>query len=105
MKLYLAGAAIIRMLSHFLGEETFRSGLKKYLNAHKYANAKHDDLWEALTTQAYLDDALDTNTTVKEIMDSWTLKPGFPVIHAHKNGSTIHVTQVKFSFAPCIFLS
>ena len=40
-----------------------------------YTNAVQDDLWEALTVQAKADN-LKLPTSVKEIMDTWTLKMG-----------------------------
>jgi len=38
-----------------------------------------DDLWIALQTQVDLE-GVDLPASVKEIMDSWTVKMGFPVI-------------------------
>jgi len=38
-----------------------------------------DDLWTALQTQVDLE-GVDLPASVKEIMDSWTVKMGFPVI-------------------------
>lgn len=40
-----------------------------------YSNAVQDDLWAALTSQAKVDN-VKLPTSVKEIMDSWTLKMG-----------------------------
>jgi puromycin-sensitive aminopeptidase len=69
---YSKGAAIIRMLEQFLGEETFRRGLVHYLSAHAYGNARTEDLWAAL--------AHVSGKPVKEIMDTWTKQPGYPVV-------------------------
>ena len=41
--------------------------MKKYA----YNNAKQDNLWEEMTTQAHKDGTLDKSLTVKEIMDTW----------------------------------
>jgi puromycin-sensitive aminopeptidase len=69
---YSKGAAIIRMLEQFLGEETFRRGLVHYLSAHEYGNARTEDLWASL--------AHVSGKPVKEIMDTWTKQPGYPVV-------------------------
>ena len=44
------------------------------------SNANQDNLWNQLTLQAHRDKKLDSNLDVKTIMDSWTLKKGYPVI-------------------------
>ncbi|XP_046404994.1 aminopeptidase N-like [Ischnura elegans] len=82
---YGKGASIIRMMNHFLGEETFRAGLKSYLTAFSYGNAVQDDLWASLTTQAHQDGSLPADMTVKEVMDTWTLQTGFPVVNVARN--------------------
>ncbi|KAK7788600.1 hypothetical protein R5R35_008941 [Gryllus longicercus] len=90
---YEKGASLIRMMSHFLGEDTFRSGLSNYLEEFKYSNTQQDDLWESLTTQAHLDGSLPTHVTVDRIMDTWTLQVGYPVVNVmrdyNKNAATI----------------
>jgi aminopeptidase 2 len=37
---YKKGASLIQMMSNFLGEDVFKSGVEKYLNQNKYGNAK-----------------------------------------------------------------
>ncbi|GFN74072.1 reverse transcriptase, partial [Plakobranchus ocellatus] len=46
---YYKGACIIRMMEHFLGKETFRSGLQEYIIGNAYRVVTHDDLWAYLT--------------------------------------------------------
>lgn len=84
------------MVQHILGEETFKKGLFKYLSGNKYSNVDHEDLWEALTIQAHEDNVLDVNFTLKEIMDTWTLQPGFPVLSVNRNSNNVTVSQVRF---------
>lgn len=86
------------MLNHVLGEYTFKVGLINYLNAKKYDNAYHDDLWETLTKQAHKDDVLDKDVTLKQIMDSWILQTGYPVINVTRNytDGSATITQVIF---------
>ncbi|KAK3857882.1 hypothetical protein Pcinc_035893 [Petrolisthes cinctipes] len=93
--IYSKGASIIRMMNHFLGDGTFRSGVSDYLSTLKYDNAVSDDLWEHLTLAAHRDGILPTNLTVKTIMDTWTLQMGYPVITVQRNndGDSVTVTQ------------
>jgi len=54
-----------------------------------------DDLWLALTQQASVDN-ITLPVDVKTIMDTWTLKMGYPVVTVLRNygtGSAV-VTQV-----------
>ena len=69
---YSKGAAILRMLEEFLGEETFRQGLNDYLSAHQYANARTEDLWSALETAS--------GQPVTDIMNTWVKQMGYPVL-------------------------
>lgn len=93
---YKKGASVIRMLNNVLGENTFKMGLINYLNAKKYSNSYHDYLWEELTKQAHKDGTLDKSLTLKQIMDSWILQTGFPVINVTRDYETnsATITQV-----------
>jgi aminopeptidase N len=72
------------------------------------ANAVQDFLWEELNIQAQADSRLDSSLSVKQIMDSWTLKKGYPVVHvsrleASNNQSyynSLRVTQKWFLLNP-----
>ncbi|KAJ8311344.1 hypothetical protein KUTeg_010699 [Tegillarca granosa] len=46
---YDKGASVLRMMNHFLGDETFRYGVSNYIKNRQYRNAFHDDLWNSLT--------------------------------------------------------
>lgn len=78
----LLGAAIIRMMNHFLGEDVFKKGLISFLKKYENGNADRNDLFNSLTEEAHKVPVLLPNETVKQIMDTWTERPGFPVIHA-----------------------
>src|SRR5438094_2810023 len=45
---YTKGAAVLRMIESYLGEDAFRAGVRIYLNRHKEANASADDFSHAL---------------------------------------------------------
>ena len=64
----------------------------------QYGNAASDDLWDALTHQAELD-KVQLPTNIKTIMDSWTLKMGYPVVTVQRDYSsaTAALSQVKSS--------
>jgi aminopeptidase N len=68
-----------------------------FSSSRKYQSSTQNDLWEALTSQAHADSALDPNMSVKEIMDTWTLQTGFPVIMVTRDYTTgtVHLKQVS----------
>ncbi|XP_050293862.1 aminopeptidase Ey-like [Anthonomus grandis grandis] len=86
---YSKGAAIIRMMQDYLGESVFSSGLKQYLHKRMYKNAEQDDLWQSMTEQSQNKSVLPENVTVKEIMDTWTLQTGYPVIIAERQANKV----------------
>lgn len=63
-----------------------------------YKNACQNDLWDALTEQAHKDRVMDKALTVKDVMDTWILQPGFPVVNVIRNyeEDTLLVSQVDF---------
>lgn len=65
-----------------------------------YGSAEQDDLWHSLTLEAKLEGLLDRDTTVKDIMDTWTLQVGFPVVHVskHPNTNVIRLEQQRFVY-------
>lgn len=102
---YSKGALIINMMRGFLGENTFRMGLKNYLRKFEYGNAVQDDLWDAMTFNAHKDSVLDDRFTVKQIMDSWTVdSAGYPVVTVTRSGTDVIITQQRY-FLPQANLS
>uniref|UniRef100_U5EU86 Aminopeptidase n=1 Tax=Corethrella appendiculata TaxID=1370023 RepID=U5EU86_9DIPT len=95
---YQKGSNVLRMMHSFLGEDTFRSGVSRYLKKHAYKNAIQDDLWASLTEVAHENDVLPKHITVKMIMDSWTLQTGYPVINVTRDYSknTADISQMRY---------
>ncbi|KAI1489489.1 peptidase family M1-domain-containing protein [Biscogniauxia mediterranea] len=87
---YSKGSCVLRMISTYLGEETFLEGVRRYIKKHAYGNTRTEDLWAAL------EDA--SGKPVKDIMSVWTKNVGFPVVQVTENeqDSSIHVKQNRF---------
>lgn len=101
---YAKGASIIRMMNHFLTEDVFKAGLRRYLKALKYNNAEQSDLWAHLTEAQLLanNNNSQTNTTVdvEKVMNSWTLQTGYPVVtltRAYDNSKQAKLEQIRYS--------
>lgn len=89
---YEKGSAVIGMVEHYLGEETFRQGVQAYLKAHLYANATAEDFWNAQTQTS--------GKPVDKIMSSFVEQPGVPLLHfGDANKGKIDVSQKRFNVA------
>lgn len=51
-----------------------------FFSQRAYESAEQNDLWDALTKQAHKENILPKDVTIKQIMDTWTLQTGFPVV-------------------------
>ena len=90
---YEKGAAVVRMLEQYLGEERFRSGIRRYMSDHLYGNTETTDLWDAIEAA--------TGEPVRRIMDSWIFQGGHPVIGVElvDGGRTVRLTQRPMAYA------
>lgn len=89
---YEKGSSVLRMLEQYLGEDVFRSGMRAYMQAHKYGNASGQDLWDAL--------AAASGQPVGPLMKSWIEQPGFPVVSTAASPKGIVLEQRRFFSDP-----
>jgi puromycin-sensitive aminopeptidase len=83
---YEKGGSVLRMLEQYLGEETFRDGIRHYLLKHSYANTVTTDLWDALEETS--------RQPVRAMMNTWILQGGHPLVTL-ENGQ---LSQSPFSY-------
>uniref|UniRef100_A0A0D9RP81 Aminopeptidase n=1 Tax=Chlorocebus sabaeus TaxID=60711 RepID=A0A0D9RP81_CHLSB len=112
---YNKGACILNMLKDFLGEEKFQKGIIQYLKKFSYRNAKNDDLWSSLSNSCLESDFtsggvchldpkmtsnmltfLGENAEVKEMMTTWTLQKGIPLLVVKQDGHSLRLQQERF---------
>ncbi|MGE5156560.1 MAG: M1 family metallopeptidase [Gemmatimonas sp.] len=93
---YSKGQALIRMLENWLGESTFRDGIRRYMAAHAYDNATTADLWQALELAA--------GKPVASVAASFTEQDGVPLVIAETTcrGRAQHLAlrQERFAIVP-----
>jgi aminopeptidase N len=89
---YKKGAALIRMLEAYLGEQVFREGMRKYIKDHAYSSATTADLWAALEAVS--------GKPVAKIAAGFTEQPGIPLIKVEvacdKDEHVATLTQDRF---------
>ena len=92
---YEKSGSIIRMMSYILKPEVLQAGLRNYLKENALGNADSDALFKSLqnaTKDRWEDKEL------KEIMNEWVTKPGFPVLNVKKNKTGVYdVSQERFT--------
>ncbi len=85
---YAKGSVVIRMLAEYLGEKTFRDGLRYYLKKHSYQNASTVHLWEAFEKVS--------KKPVKKLMQNWTSAAGYPVVRVIEESKHLLLKQSRF---------
>ncbi|NXK27134.1 AMPN Aminopeptidase, partial [Arenaria interpres] len=86
---YSKGASVLRMLSDFLTEDIFKEGLQSYLHTFSYGNTIYKDLWDHLQ-MAVTEKNVSLPKSISDIMDTWTLQMGFPVVTVNTLTGTIN---------------
>ncbi len=91
---YEKGAAVVRMLEQYLGEDRFREGIRRYMTAHAYGNTETTDLWDAIEAA--------TGEPVRRIMDSWIFQGGHPIVSVEldADGRVLRLAQERFRYLP-----
>jgi aminopeptidase N len=84
---YAKGARLIKMLRHYIGDDAFRAGLKKYFDKFAYQNTEAKDLWQVLGEESHKD--------IESFMTRWISQPGFPVLHVSRKGDEIELSQER----------
>ncbi|GAA0555452.1 M1 family metallopeptidase [Rhizomicrobium palustre] len=86
---YSKGAAVIRMLENYLGEESFRAGVRSYMKRYAYSNTVTDDLWGELQKAS--------GQPVAEFAHDFTLQAGVPLIRVSRTATGLSLTQSRFA--------
>src|SRR5256712_3700112 len=92
---YEKGAAVVRMIEHFLGPEKFRAGVRLYMRRHCEGNTVAADLWRALEEAS--------GKPVAHVAQTWIAQPGFPLVSiAPRDGgpAALGVRQERFFADP-----
>jgi len=87
---YEKGAALVRMLEQYVGEEKFKLGLQKYMSEHKFSNTETSDLWDSIEAVS--------EQPVRSMMESWIFQMGFPVLNLEINNSELVTSQSQVQF-------
>uniref|UniRef100_A0A673M0Z8 Aminopeptidase n=1 Tax=Sinocyclocheilus rhinocerous TaxID=307959 RepID=A0A673M0Z8_9TELE len=87
---YEKGASILLMLNATLTDGEFRKGVIEYLKKYNLSNTESEDLWNSLSQVS------KQNLSVSEMMNTWTVHKGFPLVTVKRNGTQVTLTQEHF---------
>ena len=89
---YKKGAGVLSMFERWLGEDTFRAGVRLYLGQHRFGSATADDFLAALSTAAKRDVGAPLHTFLDQ--------PGVPYVEAElacgPGAAHVHLKQSRF---------
>lgn len=79
---YDKGGAVLKMLNFTLTKPNFLKGLQNYLHMYQYSNAKHNNLWQALTMYGTngVSDWNNQPLNVTTFLNPWVEQMGFPLV-------------------------
>jgi alanyl aminopeptidase len=85
---YVKGGGVLEMFERFVGEDTFRDGVREYLNAHRFRTATSDDFLDAISRTA----GRDIGTPFRTFL----MQPGVPLVSASCADGTVTVRQTRY---------
>jgi aminopeptidase N len=85
---YNKGAAVITMLEAYIGPDTFREGVGRYIRAHAYGNTVDSDLWGEM--QAV------TGKPIIDVERDFTQQAGLPLIRVTGKGTSTELRISRF---------
>ncbi len=88
---YSKGGSVLRMLEAYVGEDSFRSGLRSYLAEYSYGNAEADDLWRHIQ-------AASPGKAAEKVMGKWLHQTGFPMVDVAVRGAKVTLEQKRFAY-------
>lgn len=78
------------MLENTVGDANFKKAVTNYLNKNAYGNAVTNDLLREI--QEVVGNTLD----VAQMMDTFTIQMGYPILSVTVSGNTYTLTQKRF---------
>jgi aminopeptidase N len=91
---YQKAPAVLKQLNYFLGDDTFRIGLRRYLKEHAYANAEWADLIRAFEAAS---DQVGHHQDVQAWAKTWIVRRGMPEISVNHSCSDGKITAFTIS--------
>jgi aminopeptidase N len=86
---YGKGGQVVAMIAAYLGDDTFREGVRLHMSRHPYGNADSEQFFAALSDAA-------KDPKVLTAMKSFVDQRGVPTLDIRRNGGNLVVTQAPY---------
>ncbi|MEO6717082.1 MAG: M1 family metallopeptidase, partial [Novosphingobium sp.] len=87
---YGKGGQVIAMIASYMGEDTFKAGVRRYMAQHRFGNATSDDFFASLAEAA-------GDLRLVGAMRSFTDQQGVPLLAVIRRGDTYEVSQSRYA--------
>ena len=87
---YGKGGQVVAMIAAYLGDETFRDGVRLHVNRHRYGNATSEQFFQAIADAA-------KEPKVLAAFKSFVDQPGVPVVSVRRDGPRLVATQSRYA--------
>lgn len=91
---YLKASSVISMFENAIGAQTWKKGMKFYIESHQYSSTEPNDLHEAVQ-KAVDEDFTNSTLNIQTAMSSWEDQAGFPTISARLENGTLKLSQKR----------
>lgn len=88
---YGKGGQVVAMIAAYMGDETFRDGVRLHMKRHAYGNASTDQFFASLADAAH-------DPRVLASLKSFVDQQGVPLVTLHREGGTLTATQSRYGF-------
>ncbi|KAH8275998.1 hypothetical protein KR018_005959, partial [Drosophila ironensis] len=98
MDAYQKSAMIFRMLHSFVGTEVFVHSLRQYLQHRGEEATNQSVLWNIFQVESDRLLSLRPDIRVSQVMESWTMQPGYPLVTVERNyeKQEVRIAQKQF---------
>ncbi|XP_017074516.1 aminopeptidase N [Drosophila eugracilis] len=88
-------ALIFRMLHSLIGTQVFVTAMRLYLQLSPKGSTNQTFLWKIFQEESDRQMSLRQDIEVSQLMDSWTMQPGYPLVTVERNYTTNQVTVTQ----------
>ncbi|XP_017045852.1 aminopeptidase N [Drosophila ficusphila] len=101
---YHKSALLFRMLHSLIGTQVFVASMRLYFRRVQKGASNQSLLWKTFQEEADRQMSLRQDVLVSQLMDSWTMQPGYPLIQVVRNyeEQLVTVTQERFLRNPSL---
>ncbi|KAK2704396.1 aminopeptidase N-like [Artemia franciscana] len=94
---YEKSASVLRMIESVLGESTFQTGIRNYLQARQYQNVMISDLIFYLQEAAEENNIVFPDGGLEAVMNTWIYQKNYPLVTVERTqDGKAHLTQRRY---------